>query len=362
MAAPTKPAPKVVTQAIDPESEKLAVVETPTSPSSSLALSRFEFEKGRGNDGTKVLMVEWDVAAATAAVGATPTPTSARGDKKQVNTYSHDGADWEVSWEGKTHVLPIRDSDSTTGSVRRVYFLLPPGAHVPPLITITPSGAPNGTSASAAPTGPVLRTKPLPAIFPAGLPGAADREVGRRGVLHTIWARKRLGELEAEIATEAAENAESIGLEIAVQERDWIIHEFGVGGDGKEGATGGAPRAHPMSPTMPSSPRSPVGGRMGEKLRGLKLATSPGDLAAATQASRSARPPQTAGIAVSSFATFASAQDVGQAGVVSLNAVVDSSAAAAAAAATRDDDEDDMFALPMSPRSPEMKKSPFSML
>ena len=40
--------------------EPLDVVETPTSPSSGLARSRFEFETDKRNEGTKILMVEWD--------------------------------------------------------------------------------------------------------------------------------------------------------------------------------------------------------------------------------------------------------------------------------------------------------------
>ena len=56
------------------------VVETPTSPSSAFTLSRFEFEAGtKGNEGTKILMVEWDARAATdAASSANPSmPASA---------------------------------------------------------------------------------------------------------------------------------------------------------------------------------------------------------------------------------------------------------------------------------------------
>ena len=49
--------------------------------------------------------------------------------------------------------------------------------------------------------------------------------------------------------------------------------------------------------------------------------------------------------------------------IASLDAVVGSGAAPASAPGANDDNvEEDLFALPLSPRSPEMAKSPFSML
>jgi hypothetical protein len=53
------------------------------------------------------------------------------------------------------------------------------------------------------------------------------------------------------------------------------------------------------------------------------------------------------------------------AGPVSLNAALHGDVTAVASAPVRPlrrDDDDDLFALPMSPRSPDMKKSPFSAL
>ena len=67
-----------------------------------------------------------------------------------------------------------------------------------------------------------------------------------------------------------------------MQERQWIGDHFGLPlVDGVPGPT----RLHiPQQPAQGlPSPRSPVGGRLGEKLRGLRLATSPTDLAAATK-------------------------------------------------------------------------------
>lgn len=254
------------------EDEKLPVVETPTSPFSSSALSRFEFEAGKGNEGTKILMVEWDTSVG-GSLGA---------------------GDWEVSWEGKTTVLPIRDTETdiysnlgSGGSSRRVYFLLPPGASIPPLVSITQLG-PSAKEAGS----PTIRTKPMPAIFPAelvangGQATAGPDSRNRRGVLHTIWAKKRLRELQAEIEAEMRDNAESVGLEMALQEQQWIVDHFGLA----EGEVAGAPqptRLHiPQNPQGPgpASPRSPIGGRLGAKLKGLTgLATSPTELAAAAQ-------------------------------------------------------------------------------
>lgn len=229
------------------------VVETPTSPSSAFILSRFEFETGtKGNEGTKILMVEWDAAAAL-------------GNAKAKASLD----DWEVKWDGKEAlaVLPIRDAE-TPESTCRIHFLLPPKAPIPTLITVSPT---KSTEAAD------LHTKPLPAIFPEGL---INEDKGTRGVLHTIWAKSRLEQLEDEIVAEMKANGESVGLEMALQERQWIVDHFGLQID-----TSSA-EAIPLSPrgvdaSSPVSPRSPIGGRLGEKLRGLKLATSPAELAAA---------------------------------------------------------------------------------
>ena len=242
--------------------EHLTTVETPTSPSSGLALSRFEFETGKANEGTKILLVEWSTL-----LGGEPSATGTKAES----------GDWEVSWDGKpTPLLEVRDTDTAldpdTAHLRRMYYLLPPGASVPPLITIRNTAAPGSR---------VLRTKPMPAIFPAELSGA-NAAAGRRGVLHTRWGKQRLAKIEAEITAEIEANGEGVGLEIAMQERQWVVENFGL-----EGAAGSKPAVPalqiPQSNTMgPTSPRSPIGGRLGEKLRGLKLATSPTELAAAS--------------------------------------------------------------------------------
>lgn len=229
-------------------------------------MSRFEFETGKGNEGTKILMVEWDASAGKQELSA----GSAERDD-----------DWDVSWDGKGAVLPVRDeAPDAGGNTRRVYFLLPPGAQVPALVSITRRHGNSGAGGAGGDSGStVLRTKPMPAIFPAELTG--EQDAGRRGVLHTIWARKRLEELQAEIAAEMRINGESVGLEMAIQERQWIVDHFGLG---ENPGTPKPTKPHaPQSPAGPASPRSPIGGKLGEKLKGLKLATSPAELAAASQ-------------------------------------------------------------------------------
>jgi hypothetical protein len=251
MAAVEKP-----TVAAGPDTTLPEVV---SEPGATMALSRFEFETGKGNEGTKILMVEWD-----ASIAEVSDATEAQGH------------DWDVSWDGKTPVLPIWDLDAEPAG-RRVYYLLPPGAQIPTVVSISRAQA----------DGKVLQTKPLPAIFPKELAGGRDA-AGERGVLHTIWAKKRLAELQKEIEGEMKANGESVGLEMAAQERQWIVDHFGLTSSVDGQPRPGSARLHILLPQQPSpdspiSPRSPLGGRLAEKLRGLKLATSPTELAAAAQ-------------------------------------------------------------------------------
>lgn len=332
-------------------------------------LARFEFSDA----GTKVLMVEWypdavhapapsddppadladplsapstdDVSAAEPASASANTGPDAGADADAINSSTY----WQVSWPGKSTNLPAAEPDSdpdsassTSSRRRRVYFLLPADATVPATITITPPGASS------------LTLKPLPAIFPPGL--AADP--GPRGVLHTLWARQRLAAIDREVAAELRNNAEGVGVEMALAERKWILDTFI------------RPPALPTEPsTRPAAPRSPTG-RLGDKLKGLKLATSPADLTPNTPANTFTSPisqsrpfhPLGADIAVSSHEAMAANT---RAAPMSLNAALQGDVAGAAASAPvrfRRDEEDDLFALPMSPRSPDMKKSPFSAL
>ena len=351
MAALSKPAPVVVNPPLPSDPEPLNLVETPTSPSSGSVLSRFEFETDKGNDGTKILLVEWDTGVAGKEASGKP-----------------DTREWDVSWEGKTHVLPIRDPDTESRTLRRVLYLLPPGAHIPSLVSISHrSGS------------PVLRTNPLPAIFPAALGTATGVRGGGRGVLHTIWAKRWLAELDTEIASEMKTNSESIGLQIALQDREWVSEHFGLADPSAPKRPSSSHLGSP-SPASPTSPRSPVGGRLGEKLRGLKLATSPADLAAATfgkddgcrargeeahtltaHAASKARNTATGNGPASGFQTRTPPKSSIDPAVASLDTVLGGGTVKGAAAEPVEGEEE-LFALPLSPRSPDMAKSPFSVL
>lgn len=374
-------------------------VESP-SLSSSNALARFEFEPGHSKEGTKVLMVEWEDDDTTRAIAG----------------------DWEISWEGKRTVLPAReqadattkDTNATDVPVNRLYFLLGAGVAVPTTVRLQ-----KGTIS--------WRTNPLPAIFSPEL-GATARAAGKKGVLHTIWAKKRLQVLQKEIDAEARDNVEGVGLEMAVAEKEWIEANFGV----ISKPTGIVIPSQQASGTLnsPTSPRSPGGGRLMEKLKGLRIGTStdalsPGGSAAkpAPESVETFNPlsPESSDVAVGSFGAFAAlkgmpdqstlaarppqppattaastanqppqlsqpqqrrvqahsppdsfAAQQRQAGLGSLNALGAStggfssfedatfSRPAAPMHTSSNQDEDDLFALPMSPRSPEMTKSPFS--
>ncbi|KAK2002865.1 hypothetical protein LX36DRAFT_204689 [Colletotrichum falcatum] len=303
------------------------------------ALSRFEFETGKGNEGTKILMVEWEPSVSPSAPSPSPVSLASATPKA-----------WKVSWEGKTNYLPA--SDKVTGTNKRVYFLLPPGATIPPVVTIS---HPDGTA---------LTTKPLPAIFPPGL-AAGNPDVGLRGILHTIWAKKRLSGLQEEVENEMKANVESVGLQIVLQERQWIARHFGVAlkTDAAQNATMVASR----TPPSPVSPKASVASRLGEKLKGLKLATSAADLAAGS-ADKSAHvrtisfSPGSSDTAVSSFSSFMRQASPGSPPAevsVLLDTVL--SKGSISSKQQDQDQEEGLFALPMSPRSPEMKRSPFSL-
>ncbi|KAI0889481.1 uncharacterized protein GGS22DRAFT_71678 [Annulohypoxylon maeteangense] len=338
-------APSSFTTGHPPEA---GVIDSPISPASPNALARFEFEAGRGNEGSKILMVEWD-----------PEPTGEDG--------------WVVTWEGKKTTFQVNEKvededESVEEKVeagiqqrrQRVYFLLPSDVAVPPVVTISHAGS-----------GRALTAKSMPAIFAPGL-GVGSRDAGRRGVLHTVWARLRAAQLQDEIRAELKDNSESVGLEMAVQERLWIIDHFGLD-DLRLQEASLAAAAVPVSSLPPASPRSPIGGRLGEKLRGLKLATSPSDLANPLGTHFSQQnphlqgpdhppPPNKRGDEVTPPRTGADPV----AGVASLDAVLGGNHTQVAAeppATQSKETEDELFALPMSPRSPDMKtKSPFGLL
>jgi hypothetical protein len=344
-------------------------VESPSLTNGN-ALARFEFESGRtSKDGTKVLMVEWEETDATRDIRV----------------------GWELSWEGNKTVLPARDQAALrTGEelpLNRLYFLLGPGVPIPTAVKLQ--------------KGPIAwRTNPLPAIFAPEL-GATARQAGKKGVLHTIWAKKRLQVLQDEIEQESKENVEGIGLEMAVAEKEWIEQNFGVAArPGGLSISTTTQSSVPGGLNTPVSPRSPGGGRLMDRLKGLKLGTSAHDLASGPRPGTNAAPqanplsPESSDVAVGGFVgTFAAlkgtpppppstertqsqpqpqaprkivaqlppdslaAQQRQQAGMGSINAFAAGDVGGLAPSA---DADDDLFAVPLSPRSPEMSKSPFS--
>ncbi|KAF4998086.1 hypothetical protein FGRMN_3383 [Fusarium graminum] len=330
-------------------------------------LARFEFSDA----GTKVLMVEWypDAVPGPATSADPSMDTSGKHSAPVTDEFSVTGpasasvpddivgivnnTSWQVSWPGKSTNLPAADPEPDSEAApasessprqrqRRVFFLLPATASVPSTVTITPPGAHS------------LTLKPLPAIFPPGL--AADP--GNRGVLHTLWARQRLVALDREVTAELRNNAEGVGVEMALAERQWILDTFI-----------NPPQMLVDSFSRPAVARSPTS-RLGDKLKGLKLATSPADLTPSTAVNTFMSPisqsqpfqPRGRDIALSSHEAMASNVSGDP---ISLNAALHGDITTAASAPIRPlrrDDDDDLFALPMSPRSPDMKKSPFSAL
>jgi len=147
-----------------------------------------------------------------------------------------------------------RARDGAEGKLHRVYFLIQPGVTIPRIVKVSQAD------------GKTLQTNPLPAIFPPEL-GTSATTAGKLGVLHTVYAKQRLSVLQKEIENEMKTNGEGIGLEMAMQEKQWIEDNFGVG-----------PRVvhdqdYTASPTS-ASPKTPGGSRISEKLKGLKLGTS----------------------------------------------------------------------------------------
>ena len=323
-------------------------VESPSLTSGN-ALARFEFEPGKSRDGTKVLMVEWEED------DVTKTTTG----------------DWEVRWEGKKTVLPAREQGADA-AINRLYFLLGPGVSVPTTVKLQKGSI-------------TWRTNPLPAIFNPEL-GATARQAGKKGVLHTIWAKKRLQVLSREIDNESKNNAEGLGFEMAIAERDWIEQNFGVSARAGSIAMQGS--------IDPSTPRSPGGGRLMEKLKGLKIGTDVQELQPSSKGStdsyQNPLSPETSDVAVGGFGSFSAikgpqsvsptalrtgqsprkvvplappeslaAHSRQQPMMGSLNAFA-SSDNVLSAEPEDDKQDDDLFALPMSPRTGAETRSPFS--
>jgi hypothetical protein len=293
---------------------------------------------------------------------------------------------WTVSWEGKSAVLPAEERSAgneaqSDAQAHRLFFLLPAGAIIPALITLTLRPSEAGKEDV------VWQTNPLPAIFP---PSFAKSAVGStkpsKGVLHTLWAKKRLRTLQSEIDQEEKLFPEGIGLAMAVQEKEWIEENFGLG------ATETTSHRQALNnlgdaAQSPSSPMSPGGSRLSEKLKGLKLQTHDGS--SRQGAGSNPLSPEEADVAVPSFSAFGGANPgilaakpaqkpsalpavrsiipqmpSGQsiAGTVgSLAEMISGAVGMAPMSNMKDEDEEEeLFAMPLSPRSPEMTTSPFS--
>lgn len=373
-------------------------VESP-SVSTPQARARFEFEAGRGNDGTKVLMVEWEDDRVTSTI---------------------DGK-WTISWEGKptratgaegsllpatesTTTAPYGDSaapaespldvpkkkgrshevETSAGKTHRMYFLLGPKRQVPGIVTLILQ--PQDSSATPI----VWQTNPLPAIFP---PGLADASLGSgKGVLHNMWATRRLATLDREIEEELNDNCEGIAFQLALSEKQWIEEKFGLGEGSEMEGEQKSPRhtlsklqslsikpvTHGDVPSSPSSPLSPGGSRLSEKLKGLKLQTPsipPAENEVAVPICQTKREKLAAenGVSIPPTQTTNVVQTIAQAipppaatqmssntGMFSIESILSGKTATSSATETTEDEEEELFALPLSPRSPEMSKSPFS--
>lgn len=348
----------------------------PVSATNSLsvnAFARFEFEAGKGNEGTKILMVEWEDD------DLSPAPQGS----------------WYVSWEGKTSVLPA--DEQANERTRRFYFLLPPGVTVPPVVNLSYVPQPNSASTIKQPAS--VNINPLPAIFPPEL-GATASTAGKKGVLHTKWAKKRLQALDKEIREESLINVEGVALQMAIQEKEWIEANFGVFGaiDVSSTASPG-PSSASLPPLTPLSPTA--GSRLGEKLRGLKLDTSDKEAGKRTEGGQAAPDtlaghkqltfsdtetrqwdaqahplsPQSPDIAVSSFSSFHVALDKApdarrivahhppsyiQQAQSNSSEIGDIGLVAPLTRSATSDSADDLFAKALSPRTPDLPRSPFS--
>ncbi|KAJ6152954.1 hypothetical protein N7497_007273 [Penicillium chrysogenum] len=278
--------------AFTPDSE-FTELETPRGTRngglSVTALARFEFEAGKANEGTKILMIEWE--------------------DDDLTRSSSEGF-WNVSWTGKTTVLPADERPSD--SLHRFYLLLPPNVTIPPVVTLSYElqGTPDEIAALAEKrpqkSRDTIQLNPLPAIFPPEL-GATGRAAGKKGVLHTIWAKKRLRVLEQEIAAESKNNIEGIALHMAIQEKEWIEENFGVGSRAVDSIASSHDSLNSSS-LYPATPVSPANSRkLGDKLKGLKLQTSEKDLAVNNDSAPNTAhllSPQSPDVAVSSFSSF----------------------------------------------------------
>lgn len=316
------------------------------------AFARYEYETGKALDGTKILMIEFE-------------------DEDEDNRRDSAGT-WHVSWSNKTTVLP--SEERTSDNSRRLYFLLPPGAPIPPKVSLTYNPPPNSAKQPQR-----LTLNPLPAIFAPEVEASARVE-GKKGVLHTIWAKKRLQVLEKEIKREEEFNLEGIALDLAKGEKEWIENNFAVAVKPPTLDFGSLSR-YPNGAlnSAIASPRSPGGRKLSEKLKGLSLGTSDRDLAmrrdTANTPSHDYHPlsPDNDDVAYSSFQSFRQSPSMASATGTSKMTVqfppdyvklqqskLPTSSLDSISQSQSKDAADELFAKSLSPRSPDDPKSPFS--
>jgi hypothetical protein len=219
-----------------------------------------------------------------------------------------------------------------------------------------------------------LTLNPLPAIFAPDLEASA-RASGKKGVLHTIWAKKRLQVLEKEIKREEEFNLEGIALALAKGEKEWIENNFAIAVKPPTLDIGSIPK-YPngaLNPAM-ASPRSPGGRKLSEKLRGLSLGTSDRDLAMRRDANTPSHDyhplsPDHDDVAYSSFQSFRQTPSTSASRItaqyppdhIRLQQTELPTTSPDNASQSNDKDVgDELFAKSLSPRSPDDPKSPFS--
>jgi hypothetical protein len=316
------------------------------------AFARYEYEAGKALDGTKILMIEFE-------------------DEDDDNRRDSVGI-WHVSWSNKTTVLP--SEERTSDNSRRLYFLLPPRATIPPQVSLTFIPPPNSAKQPHC-----LTLNPLPAIFAPELETSA-RTSGKKGVLHTIWAKKRLQVLEKEIKREEDFNLEGIALDLAKGEKEWILSNFAVAVKPPTLDFASLPR-YPNGAlnSAIASPRSPGGRKLSEKLRGLSLGTTDRDLAmrrdTANTPSHDYHPlsPDHDDVAYSWFQSFrqnpSTASSTGTSRITAQfppdhvklqQNKLPTMSLEYLSQSTSQDAGDELFAKSLSPRSPDDPKSPFS--
>lgn len=439
-AAPPPQPPHLATDALptytDSHPSPSPLPPSPHNACTASALARFEYEAGHTSvaTGTKVLLIEWEDGVEARGKGTWTVEWKGRSLSLPADDVGATPADADASFSGAADSSadgaqkqqrarsPSSPPDHHRNAAHRLYFILPAGTPVPPSVAISfhPAVAAVATSQTV-----LCTTIPtLPAIFPPSLLTTGTAQ-GKKGVLHTLWAKSRLHALRADMA------AGSPTAHDARVEFDGICENFGIdeayGTADVSSQSASAPPASasastatatdPQSP-YPATPISPTSNeRFLSKMKGLRVGTAdpssssaaPPDAAAASLLS-----PEAGDVAVGSFAALkgpalttsapappqqpqppplrtavpiappadlAAAQRASGGGFASLAGGAPAALATglpptgmsatgtesarversnAADEEDEDEDEEGLFALPISPRSPDMAKGVFS--